>query len=81
LPPAFPCGRLREPNRDAIDTVDYVVVYLNQRQRQVDTELVRWAEQVGQLVLEVSHRRAPPRVALRGAALRCRLTDQRAAGH
>jgi hypothetical protein len=54
VPPAFPCGTLREPTPDVIGEVDYVVVYLNQRQRELDADVVRWAEVEGELVRTVS---------------------------
>ena len=44
----------RETTPDVIGEVDYVVVYLNQRQRQLDAEVLRWAEEEGELVRTVS---------------------------
>jgi hypothetical protein len=54
VPPSFPCGTLRATTPDVVGDVDYVVVYLNQRQRELDTEVVRWAEEEGELVRTVS---------------------------
>lgn len=51
LPPVFPCGELVFPYLDPIGSVDYVVVYLNQRQRGLKARLIEWAEAEGELVL------------------------------
>lgn len=53
LPPVFPCGELVFPYLDPIGSVDYVVVYLNQRQRGLKADFIEWAETEGTLVLTV----------------------------
>ncbi|MGK2949856.1 MAG: glycosyltransferase family 39 protein [Acidimicrobiales bacterium] len=50
LPPVFPCGELVFPYLDPIGSVDYVVVYLNQRQRGLKARFIEWAETEGRLV-------------------------------
>jgi hypothetical protein len=51
LPPVFPCGELVFPYLDPIGGVDYVVVYVNQRQRGLKARFIEWAETEGTLVL------------------------------